>query len=187
VRLRLGISAGRRVVLYAPTYRDHLVAGEGYRLGPLLDMAALRAALPEDDVLLFRRHRLTVGPRPTGVENVLDVSSFPDATELLLAVDVLVTDYSSAVFDFATTGRPMVFYTPDLETYRDDVRGFSIDFEAEAPGPLLRTSDEVADVLRDPDAVRAAYGDRYRAFAARYCSVVDGRASARVVERVFGA
>jgi CDP-glycerol glycerophosphotransferase len=187
VRLRLGISAGRRVVLYAPTYRDHLVAGEGYRLGPLLDMAALRAALPEDDVLLFRRHRLTVGPLPTGVENVLDVSSFPDATELLLAVDALVTDYSSAVFDFATTGRPMIFYTPDLETYRDDVRGFSIDFEAEAPGPLLRTGDEVADALRDPDAVRAAYGDRYRAFVATYCSVVDGRASARVVERVFGA
>ncbi|MGH3045485.1 MAG: CDP-glycerol glycerophosphotransferase family protein, partial [Gaiellaceae bacterium] len=138
VRRRLGLPAGKRVVLYAPTYRDHLGARDGYRLGPLLDLAALRAGLGEDHVLLFRKHRLMVGALPEQAEgSALDVSDFPDANELLLAVDVLVTDYSSAIFDFALTGRPMVFFVPDLETYRDEVRGFSIDFEAEVPGPLL--------------------------------------------------
>lgn len=116
---------------------------------------------------------------------VLDVSLFPDATELLLAVDVLVTDYSSAVFDFATTGRPLIFFTPDLEVYRDQVRGFSIDFEADAPGPLLRDAGDVLDALRDPEGVRAAYDDRYERFVARYCALADGEASSRVVERVF--
>jgi CDP-glycerol glycerophosphotransferase len=183
VRTRLGLSEGRRVVLYAPTYRDHLVSGDGYRVGGLLDLAVLRAALGEDYALLFRRHRLMVGaPVPDGV---LDVSTFPDATKLLLAVDVLVTDYSSATFDFALTGRPLVFFTPDLETYRDEVRGFSIDFEADAPGPLLRTTEEVVEALQELDAVRDAHAGRYERFTERYCSLSDGLASARVVEAVF--
>jgi CDP-glycerol glycerophosphotransferase len=185
VKLHLGLPADKRVVLYAPTYRDHLGARNGYRFGPLLDLAVLRSALGEDDVLLFRKHRSMVGAPPVEADGFLDVSAFPDATELLLAVDVLVTDYSSAIFDFASTNRPMVFFTPDLETYRDTIRGFSIDFEADAPGPLLRTTDDVIDALRDLDAVRASVGERYERFVATYCALNDGRAASRVVERVF--
>jgi CDP-glycerol glycerophosphotransferase len=185
VKLRLGLPADKRIVLYAPTYRDHLGARDGYRFGPLLDLAVLRSALGEDDVLLFRKHRAMVGELPVEADGVLDVSAFPDATELLLAVDVLVTDYSSAIFDFASTNRPMVFFTPDLETYRDTIRGFSIDFEAVAPGPLLHKTDEVVDALRDLDSVRASFSERYERFVATYCGLADGRAASRVVERVF--
>jgi CDP-glycerol glycerophosphotransferase len=203
---RLGL-AGKRVVLYAPTYRDHLdyragprlgqlrdsptyranlAPHDGYRLGQLLDVAALQRALGNDDVLMFRKHRRVVDALPADAEPfVFDVSSFPDANELLLAADVLVTDYSSAVFDFASTGRPIVFFTPDLEAYRDDIRGFSIDFESEAPGPLLRTTDEVIAALRDVDAVRAAFGNRYESFVRSYCTLDDGQASSRVVGRIF--
>jgi CDP-glycerol glycerophosphotransferase len=96
-----------------------------------------------------------------------------------------VTDYSSAIFDFAATGRPMVFFTPDLESYRDEIRGFSIDFEETVPGPVLRTAEEVAETLRDPDALAAASRERYERFVADYCSLGDGGASSRVVETVF--
>jgi CDP-glycerol glycerophosphotransferase len=185
VKLRLGLPADKRVVLYAPTYRDHLGARDGYRFGPLLDMGVLRSALGEDDVLLFRKHRSMVGALPMEADGFFDVSAFPDATELLLAVDVLVTDYSSAIFDFASTNRQMVFFTPDLETYRDTIRGFSIDFEADAPGPLLRRTDDVVDALRDLDAVGASFSERYERFVANYCALADGRAASRVVERVF--
>jgi CDP-glycerol glycerophosphotransferase len=185
VKLRLGLPSDKRVVLYAPTYRDHLGARDGYRFGPLLDLAVLRSALGEDDVLLFRKHRSMVGALPVKAAGFFDVSAFPDATELLLAVDVLVTDYSSAIFDFASTNRPMIFFTPDLETYRDTIRGFSIDFEAAAPGPLLRTTDDVVDALRDLDAVGASFSERYERFVATYCGLADGRAADRVVERVF--
>lgn len=187
VRRRLGLPTGKRTVLYAPTYRDHLGAGGSYRHGPLLDLRSLASALGDEYVLLFRRHRLMVGaPSPAG-EGVLDVTAFPDATELLLAVDVLVTDYSSAIFDFATTRRPMVFFTPDLEVYRDEIRGFSIDFEADAPGPLLREAADVVDALRDTDAVAARFSDRYERFVTAYCSLSDGGASSRVVDRVFNS
>jgi len=186
VKRRLGVRGAKHVVLYAPTYRDHLRARDGYSLGPLLDLAALRAALPDDTALLFRKHRLMVGTLPAAASGAaLDVTDFPDASELLLAVDVLVSDYSSAIFDFATLNRPIVFFTPDLETYRDEVRGFSIDFEADVPGPLLRTTEDVVEALRRPDRLAADYRDRYDAFVAKYCALADGQASSRVVDRVF--
>jgi CDP-glycerol glycerophosphotransferase len=122
---------------------------------------------------------------PEAESLVLDASDYPDGGELLLAADVLVTDYSSLAFDFAATGRPLLFFTPDLEAYRDALRGFSIDFESEAPGPLLRTTDEVADALRDIPAVVSESRARYEAFVASYCGLADGQASARVVDRVF--
>jgi CDP-glycerol glycerophosphotransferase len=204
VKRRLGIE-GRRVVLYAPTYRDHLqyrpgrrpgqlrdlpsyseaaVRREGYRLGPLLDLSALRSALDDDAVVLFHRHRRIVDSLPANGA-VVDVSGFPDPGELLLAADALVTDYSSALVDFACTGKPIVLFTPDLEDYRDEIRGFSVDFEADAPAPLLRTTEEVAEALRDLGAYAAENRARHDRFVAAYCSLSDGNASGRVVDRVF--
>jgi CDP-glycerol glycerophosphotransferase len=100
---------------------------------------------------------------------------------------VLITDYSSVMFDFAVTGKPMVFYTYDLEHYRDDVRGFYFDFEAQAPGPLLRTSEAVIEAIRDIDRIAGEYAPVYRAFAERFCPLDDGQAAARVVDHLLGA
>jgi len=83
------------------------------------------------------------------------------------------------------TGKPMVFFAYDLDFYRDEMCGFYFDFEAEAPGPICRTSDEVVSVLADRDQVLAPYRERYERFAERYCSLEDGHASRRVVDRVF--
>jgi CDP-glycerol glycerophosphotransferase len=205
VRRRLGLS-GKRIVLYAPSYLDHLehrsserasrvrdvptYAHEDervYRQGPLLDLAAIGEALGDDHVILFRKHRRVLDRLPASAAPfALDVSDYPDVIELLLVADVLVTDYSSIVFDFASTRRPIIFFTPRFEEYRDEIRGFSLDFESIAPGPLLRTTDEVIAALGDTDAVRAKFRDRYTAFVDAHCGLADGEASARVVERVFG-
>jgi CDP-glycerol glycerophosphotransferase len=80
----------------------------------------------------------------------------------------------------------MVFFTPDLESYRDEIRGFSIDYEATVPGPVLRTADEVVDAMRSPAALEQAYAERYRNFLATYCARDDGEAAVRVVDAVFG-
>jgi CDP-glycerol glycerophosphotransferase len=175
------------VVLYAPTYRDDVVDRRGrFRLDLRLDLDRLRDAVGADTVLLFRKHHYIPDAVPIGADGfVRDVSSYPDGTELLLAADVLVTDYSSMMVDFANTGRPMLFYTYDLDAYRDQIRGFYLDFVATVPGPLLRTTDEVADALRDLDAVRADYGERYDAFRSEFCERDDGRAAARVVDRTI--
>jgi CDP-glycerol glycerophosphotransferase len=180
VRARLGLAAGARVVLYAPTYRDEAVDRRGrFRLEWRLDVERVRQALGPDDVLLVRKHYEVVDALPEGVR---DVSSYPDGTELLAAADVLVTDYSSLMADFAATGRPVLLYAYDAG---EEGRGLYLDLEREAPGPLLRSSEELAEALRDVDGAVAGFEERYRAFAARYGELDDGGAAARVVDRLF--
>jgi CDP-glycerol glycerophosphotransferase len=187
IRRRLGVPEGKRTVLYAPTYRDHVFDERGrYRLDMRLDLDRLRSALGDDVVVLFRKHHYIVDPVPTDPNGfVRDVSRYPDGTELMLAADVLITDYSSMMFDYANTGRPMLFYTYDLDAYADEIRGFYLDYVETVPGPLLRTTDELADALRDIDAVRSDWATRYEDFTKRFCELDDGHASARVVDRLF--
>jgi CDP-glycerol glycerophosphotransferase len=187
LRARLGIPAGVRTVLYAPTFRDNVIDRRNrHRLDLNLDIDRLRDALGRDTVILFRKHHDVLDPVPATADGfVRDVSAYPDGTELLLAADVLITDYSSAMFDYANTGRPMLFFTYDLELFRDEVRGFYFDFEQRAPGPLLRTSDQLAEALADLDAVRDAHAQRYAEFAAEFCELDDGAASGRVVDHIF--
>jgi len=182
LRQELGIADGVRAVLYAPTWRDK------FSMTIELDLGALHAALGDDVVVLVRSHGLTAANSPR-VEalGARDVTHVDDISRLYLAADVLLTDYSSAMFDFAVTRKPMLFYTYDLEDYRDRIRGFYFDFEAEAPGPLLRTTDAVATALRDLDGVVERSADAYDRFVERFCHLDDGRAAARVVDLTLAA
>ncbi|NJA56387.1 CDP-glycerol glycerophosphotransferase family protein, partial [Streptomyces sp. NEAU-H3] len=89
------------------------------------------------------------------------------------------------MFDYANLQRPMLFFTYDLEHYRDVLRGFYFDFEREAPGPLIPDSDGLISAIRDIDTVRATYADRYRDFHERFCGLDDGQATGRVVDRLL--
>jgi CDP-glycerol glycerophosphotransferase len=150
-----------------------------------LDLTAARRALGEDHVLLVRRHAKVVDNVP-GVDGTFakDVSSWPDVNELLLATDVLVTDYSSLMFDFANTGRPVLFFTYDLADYRDRLRGFYFDTDR-LPGPHLQTSDQVVAAIRDVDRLHAEHAAAYSAFRADFTAWDDGHAATRLVDRVF--
>ncbi|WP_042383304.1 bifunctional glycosyltransferase/CDP-glycerol:glycerophosphate glycerophosphotransferase [Streptacidiphilus melanogenes] len=188
VRRRLGLPPGKRVILYAPTWREHRLrlSHGGHHLDLHLDLDAMRRALGEDHVLLVRPHAHVVDQVPgAGNGFVWDVGSYPDIQDLYLVSDVLVTDYSSAMFDFAVTGRPMLFFTYDLELYRDTLRGFYIDFEATAPGPLLPTCDDVIAALRDLTPALEPYRAAYEVFRKTYCDLDDGKASRRVVDRML--
>ena len=181
VRAALGIGEGTTAVLYAPTFRD------GSEAKMALDLAHVGRSLGDDHVVLVRLHpTVAAAAQHDGAAGAIDVSGHADIRELYLAADVLVTDYSSAMFDFAVTGKPILFYTYDLADYRDRVRGFYFDFERDTPGPLLSTTDEVCDALRDLEATAARYADAYARFAERFCALEDGTAADRVVEAVFG-
>jgi CDP-glycerol glycerophosphotransferase len=183
LRARLGLPADKRVVLYAPSFRDHIVDHRGRpRIDLHLDLERLREIVGDDTVVLFRKHHLVFDPAPSAPDGfVRDASGFGDGTELLLAADVLVTDYSSAIFDWALTGRPAVLFAYDLETYRDDVRGLYLDLEADLPYPVARTTDALGETLRSLPTPDVA------AFRAKYCDLDDGAAAARAVDAIFGA
>jgi CDP-glycerol glycerophosphotransferase len=187
IRQRLDLPAGKRVVLYAPTWRDDEFYGQGrYKMSMMLDLAAARRMLGDDHVLLVRRHPNVVDPIPDdGSGFVRDVSTYPDMADLLSVTDVLITDYSSVMFDFANTGRPILLFTYDLEHYRDKLRGFYFDFEQEAPGPLLMTSEDVVKTLAEVAVDPSAYQDERAAFQARFCDLDDGQATKRVVDRML--
>ncbi|MFD3754718.1 CDP-glycerol glycerophosphotransferase family protein [Streptomyces cyaneofuscatus] len=187
VRERLGLPEGKKVVLYAPTWReDQRHASKLYKLDLRIDLAAAQADLGDDHVLLFRKHPRVHGSVPgDGRGFVWDVTRYPDIADLYLVADVLITDYSSALFDFAHSDKPMLFFTYDLEHYRDTLRGLYFDFTTRAPGPLLKTSDELVRAIRDVDAVEAEYKEKYAQFKKDFCEPGDGLATARVVDRML--
>ncbi|WP_338703738.1 CDP-glycerol glycerophosphotransferase family protein [Streptomyces sp. Q6] len=190
VRERLGLPEGKKVILYAPTWREDKQRHRGgFLLDLRIELDAAERALGEDHVLLVRPHAHVAEPVPgAGDGFVHDVSAqagVTDMMDLLLVADVLVTDYSSVMFDFAVTGRPMLFFTYDLEHYRDRLRGFYFDFEERAPGPLLATSDALIAALRDTAAATAPYERAYADFRAAFCDLDDGRAARRVVDRML--
>ena len=172
------------MVLYAPTHRpDREYAPGRYLLDLEIDLDDAREALGEDHVLLVRPHPKVVDSVPdadgTRVVDVTEVARRPGA---MVAADVLVTDYSSVMVDFAHTGRPMVFWTPDGDYYREHLRAVYVD-PAELPGPTVETAEDmlaaVAAATRDG---QPAYDDAYRSFRERYAPPGDGKATARAVD-----
>jgi CDP-glycerol glycerophosphotransferase len=186
VRTQLGIAPDAVAVLHAPTWRDDDKNDEGrFRQSVTLDPDLVAEALPEGARLMVRLHR-NVTDRPSGSRPgfVLDVSDHPEIADLYLAADVLVSDYSSAVYDFAVTGKPIILFAPDLDRYRDTVRGLYFDYEDWAPGPVTTTQADLASALAALSDHDRAPADRYAAFVRRFCPHEDGRAGERVVARL---
>jgi CDP-glycerol glycerophosphotransferase (TagB/SpsB family) len=145
-----------------------------------LDVDAAAAALGDSHVILLRGHRFhEPGPSRPGV---VDVTDHPEINELILASDVAVLDYSSLRFDYAQTRRPMVFLVPDLEDYTSGVRGLLFPFAGTAPGPLVRTTDEVVAQLRDVPMLAAGWAGRIADFDTRVNPDQDGGAASRFVD-----
>ena len=187
VRRELGIEDGRTVVLYTPTWRDDAFWEGSPLTEPLeLDVDRFLADLGTDHVLLLRLHyKLTGRLRPRSHPAVRDVSHHPDVADLYLAADAMVTDYSSTMFDFAVTGKPLFLYTYDLERYRDELRGFYFDLSDDPPGPLVATTDQLIQQLRQVENARAQYAPGYARFRERFCHLDDGRATERFLARFF--
>jgi CDP-ribitol ribitolphosphotransferase len=178
LRSRYALPAGRRVILYAPTFRGDSVAHA--RDAGHLDLDVLHRVLGEDHVVLLRLHpfvrdRQPVAPAHRGF--AIDVSGHPDVNELMLVSDLLVTDYSSAIYEFSLLGRPILFLARDVEAYERE-RGFYFPFREGVPGPIFETTEDLAA------HIRAGTFDPARVDAFRRASfdVADGRSTARVVD-----
>ena len=178
-RRSLGIADDVRAVLYAPTHREYV---QGFT--PTFDVARMADKLGSGVVLMSRPHyAYDEDPRMAELHaagRILDVAAHPTIEQLYLAADVLVTDYSSTMFDFSVLDRPIVIHAPDWEEYQRR-RGTYFDVLAEPPGVVTRTDDELLDALTsgaDDAAARAA-------FRARFCPWDDGKAAERVVRRVW--
>ena len=186
---KLGIPLDKKTILYAPTWRDDEHYGKGeYKFTLALDLKKMKTMLEKDYVLLLRTHHYIADKiDTTGLGGfAYNLSTYDDISEIYLITDICITDYSSVFFDFANLKRPILFYTYDIEKYKNQLRGFYIDMNTEVPGPLLYTSEEVIDAILHIDKIQKRYQKRYDEFYDRFCCFDDGHASENIVKEVFG-
>ncbi len=173
--------AGRKVILYAPTFRGETVGVARY--GNLLELEEMHRVLGDGYLVLLKLHpfvREGLAIPPQLADFALDACAYPDVNELMLVSDVLVTDYSSVIYEFALLGRPILFLTPDEDAY-DSERGFYFDFRRQAPGPIFEDTVGLAAAIRD-----AGWDlDVVRAFAKASFDAADGRATERMITDVI--
>ena len=180
----LGIPADRKVLLYAPTFRQQ----GGRRFALPFDVERFAEEFGDEYVLLVRAHYLNHVVLPPSVRGrVVDVSDHHDVTPLLALADALMTDYSSVMFDYALLDRPMLFFPYDYEEYVHEGRGTYFDLLERAPGPVVRTEEELhfvlaASSLEEQTLKYAAARER---FVADFGEYDKGTAAQRVVEEFF--
>lgn len=181
-RHSLGISSEQKVLLYAPTHRD---TDSGYVAR--LDVRALSDALGDGWTVLCRRHYFYDREEQARVGEsvrVIDVAQHPSISDLCLAADVLCTDYSSIMFDYAILDRPIVIFAPDWQEYVD-TRGVYFDLINEGPGVVTRTQAELLEALWSGRYEAADAREARARFRERYIEFEHGTASQRVVQRLW--
>lgn len=185
---KLSIPKDKKVILYAPTWRDDNFYKKGhYRMKMELELEKMRNELGNEYIVLLRMHYLI-----TNSINIEDFEGFAydfstgfDIQELYLVTDILITDYSSVMFDFANLKRDTIFYTYDIERYRDSLRGFYFDFEKEAPGPLVKTTDEVIECVKNLKSIRKNYNENKIKFYNKFCHIDNGQAAKKIFEEIL--
>ncbi len=188
IKGELDIPRDKKVILYAPTWRDDEYYGHAkYKFSLMLELDRMRDELGEEYVVILRTHYFIADALDLSEYEgfAYNVSKYDDIARLYLISDVLITDYSSVFFDFANLRRPMLFFTYDLEKYRGVLRGFYMDVEEELPGPMLFDTEQVIDAIHHIEDIQKEYAHKYNKFCDKYCAWEDGHASEKVVNAVF--
>lgn len=188
IRNQLSIPTDKKVILYAPTWRDNEYHSKGkYKFSLMLDLQKLQEQVGNEYIVLLRLHYLISDNIDLSEHEgfVIDASNHSDIRELYIISDLLITDYSSVFFDYANLNRPMIFFVYDIDSYRDQLRGFYFDFEKEAPGPLVKTTTEVISEIRKISEI----GNKIvvpEMFLRKFTALEDGHAAERVIEKLLG-
>ena len=167
MKWKLNIPDNKKVVLYAPTYRT---TDEPFDLE--LDLNQMQRILGDDYVLLVRLHYFVSHSQNFVNQSgfVYDVSDYNNINDLYLISDVLITDYSSVMFDFGYLRKPMIFFAYDKDWYLDPAnRGIYMDYDATVPGPVAKTTTEVISALKNLDNLPSLYHDKLIDFYNRFC------------------
>ena len=181
------IPKDKKVILYAPTWRDNEFYVQGcYKFVSPLDFKKAQEELGDEYVFLVKYHYL-VSDKIDWSEYEGFVYSFNekvDISRLYLIADMMITDYSSVMFDYSLLKRPMLFFAYDLENYENNLRGFYFDFLKEAPGPISKTTDQLIADIKNYD--KTEWASKYAAFSEKYNKADDGKASEKIVEKIKG-
>lgn len=184
-RKSLGLPLDKKIILYAPTWRDdEFSEDDKYEFRPQISFDLLQEKLGDEYIMIVKYHYLIMDAVDwTPYEGfVYHFDQSHDIAELFLVADMLITDYSSVMFDYSILNRPMFFFAYDFYKYKNELRGFYFSYKKEMPGPISFTTEELIEDILHYDAEE--YAERYRLFKEKYNSIDDGQASGRVTKLI---
>ncbi len=173
---------GKKVILFAPTFRGRGSKTAYYDYSKI-DFGKLYAACGDDAVILFRMHHFVREPVPIPAEyrdRLVEFATYPNTNDLLHVTDILITDYSSIIYEFSLLDRPMLFFAYDKEAYAA-TRGFHRDYDESAPGKVCASIDELVKALQDKDF------DTWKVegFRRENFDIIDTNATDRVIDQLI--
>ena len=183
----LGFPAEKKMILYAPTWRDDaFYDAASYRFETAMEFEKMQEAFGEEYILVAKFHYMVKEQEAFDEypDFLYAVDAKTDIADLYPLADILITDYSSAMFDYSILKRPMYFFAYDLEKYEQSLRGFYFDFLAEAPGPVVRTTEELILAIKDRNgaAYWQEFSEEYEAFCQKYNPYDNGHAAEKVIK-----
>ncbi len=173
---------GNRKILFAPTFRGR-GSGDAHYDYEQINFRELYDSCGSDTVILFRQHHFVPDPAPIPSEfadRLIDVASYPDTNDLMLISDVLITDYSSVIYEYALLERPMLFFAYDLDTY-SATRGMHKDYREATPGSIATTFDQLVEYIRMPELSN----EKTKEFVKENFDYVDTHNSDRVIDSLI--
>ncbi|MBQ9119626.1 MAG: CDP-glycerol glycerophosphotransferase family protein [Lachnospiraceae bacterium] len=186
---RLGFPVDKKIMLYAPTWRDDaFYDAASYRFATAMDFEKMYQAFGKEYILVAKFHYMVREKEAFDryPEFLYPVDAGVDIADLYPLADLLITDYSSAMFDYSILKRPMYFFAYDLENYENALRGFYFDFLKEAPGPVVSTTEALIEaILEGEEVYRQKHGESYDAFCRKYNPYDTGHASEKVIKIIF--
>jgi CDP-glycerol glycerophosphotransferase len=182
IKAKFNLPQDKKIILYAPTWRDNAYNLKGYTFDLQIDFAKWQEKLGDQYLVIFKPHYLISNQLEVPSDFVRTLPATADITDLYLISDCLITDYSSVFFDYANLNRPIYFYMPDIESYQEELRGFYLEVPKELPNDICQTE---ADLL---EAISSDSFDTQRlsAFNQRFNVLQDGHVSQKVIEEVLG-
>ena len=188
IKERLNIDKDKKIILYAPTWRDNEFHKKGiYKFATEMDFNAMKNALSDEYVLIVKFHYLVKDEINWDEyrDFIIECNEMWDIQELYLISDILITDYSSVMFDYALLNRPILFFTYDLDFYKDNLRDFYFDINT-VPGPLIETTEDLVDFIKNnsKEDYFEKYGTKYQAFKETYNEFDKGSSCQSVIELV---
>ena len=183
IKEKLGLPKDKKVLLYAPTWRDNSYVIEGYTFKLQVDFRKWQEALGEEYIIVFKPHYLIINDFDIKAFEgfVYEASATSDIAELYLISDLLITDYSSVFFDYAILNRPMYFYMFDLDEYASELRGFYFDIYETLPGPIVQNENDLLAQIKNSNFDY----DRLKKFNQEFNEFHDGQCAKKVCDILF--
>lgn len=183
IKERLGLPLDKKIILYAPTWRDSTDNGKTYAIKPPIDAKRWEKELKDDYIVLFRMHTYT--NKLLGLEfndTLRDYSAYPNVNDLFKVTDILISDYSASMADYAILERPVLCFTYDYEQYREE-RGLYVDYATDMPSGILKTEDDVLEYIKTMDYKKEC--EKTRIMIKEKMIHLGGRATEMCLKKLF--